>query len=683
MGNDRSLASPNYTARTTLTTDNRLPAQFRLLGRLVWGITVVEMVGLTLAGAVPRFNQLVAQNQAQRTLLGSVGLSSELATAVLFGWAIVIFLAFCIPAVLIYLRRPDDWIAIIVSITVVGVGCASTNFPDALRDLYAAQLPWLAILTDFSAAVGEGMPVVAMVFFPTGRAEPRWMRWGALAILAWTLARPLLYFTPYHPSQWSAAFLAGFLLVTLGSAVASQVYRYRVVSTQVQRQQTKWITFGATSGILGLVGLKVVLAIFPVLSTPGSTTYVTWQLIEYSIYSLSLLPFPLAFTISTLRYRLWDIDFIINRSLVYGLLTLLLAAVFGGSLLAAQALIARFTTNGEVFTLGVFASAVVAGLIFQPTRSRLRRFVDRRFYGIQIDYKRALRAEAARDYVARRTADTLTSFGPYTNAHLIGRGGMGEVYHAMHPTLRRPVAIKLLPPAMAADEYARKRFLREAQTIARLKHASIVGITDYGEAEGTPYMVMDFVAGLSLAEFMAERGPLPLPEALLSLEDIASALDYAHQEGVVHRDVKPSNVVLQPVTQSSAEMMRLYRAVLMDFGIARLVTDATSQLTLTGMIGTIDYIAPEQIQGAATVSGQADLYSMAIMAYQMLTGRLPFTYSNPAAMLIAHLMEPPPDPRQFIPDIPPHACLALVQALAKKPDERFKSCEAFVGALRG
>jgi serine/threonine protein kinase len=384
-----------------------------------------------------------------------------------------------------------------------------------------------------------------------------------------------------------------------------------------------------------------------------------------------LLPVPLAFTLSILRYRLWDIDFIINRSLVYGGLTALLVAVFGVSLFAAQQVIRAATGGGEIPMLGIVASAMVVGSLFQPARTKLRRLVDQRLYGIQIDYKRALHRVAARELVVQRLRDTKTSFGAYTDIQLVGRGGMGEVYRGTHPILKRSVAIKLLPMALISDETARKRFLREAQTIGRLEHANIISIQDYGEAEGMPYMVMDFVEGLSLNEYMHQRGPLPLEEAKFVLEDVASALDYAHSQGVIHRDIKPSNVMLQPITHSRALKGRLYRAVLMDFGIAKIVSDATSQLTTTGMMGTIDYIAPEQIQGAADVTRAADIYSLGVVAYEMLTGRLPFKHANPAAMLIAHLLEPAPDPRSTRPDLSDRAGSAILRALAKTPAERF------------
>jgi serine/threonine-protein kinase len=244
---------------------------------------------------------------------------------------------------------------------------------------------------------------------------------------------------------------------------------------------------------------------------------------------------------------------------------------------------------------------------------------------------------------------------------------MGEVYRARHPTLSRSVAIKILPEHAGGEE-ARKRFIREAQTIARLQHPNIITLYDSGEQDGKPYMVMEYIDGQDLSELLEERDRLPLDEALSYLQDIAVALDHAHTQGVVHRDIKPSNVMIEPVTSMDGE--QAHRAVLMDFGIAK-VYAAMTQLTGTGMVGTLDYIAPEQIQGARDVDPLADIYSFGVMIYQVLTGQLPFKHNNPGALVMAHLIQPPPDPRETVPDIPPGAAYAIVRAMAKKPQERF------------
>jgi len=265
----------------------------------------------------------------------------------------------------------------------------------------------------------------------------------------------------------------------------------------------------------------------------------------------------------------------------------------------------------------------------------------------------------------------------------IGRGGMGIVYLGVDVKLDRPVAIKVLPEHLAGVAEIRERFLREARTAAKLSHPNIVPIYHADEMGGVVFFVMAYVDGESLAERIASGGALPPIQCARLLSDVALALDYAHGEGIVHRDIKPSNVMIQPVTQTRSQMgiRRMYRAVLMDFGIAKIVTDVTTRLTTTGMMGTIDYIAPEQIQGAADVTGLADVYSMGVMAYQMLTGQLPFNHSNPAAMLIAHLMEPAPDPKLARPDLTDRAGGAILRAMAKKPEDRFSTAGAFVTAI--
>jgi serine/threonine protein kinase len=193
------------------------------------------------------------------------------------------------------------------------------------------------------------------------------------------------------------------------------------------------------------------------------------------------------------------------------------------------------------------------------------------------------------------------------------------------------------------------------------------------------YMVMEYIAGKDLAHLMKESGAMPLSQTLPFLHDVASALDYAHAQGLVHRDIKPSNVMLDPLKDVS-EAASSFRAVLSDFGIVRL-TGGGAGMTKTAMMGTLDYMAPEQIRSAGDVDGRADVYALGVMAYQMLTGQLPFASENAGAVLIAHLQQPAPDPRLLAPDLTAEAGQALQRALAKRPEDRFQTAGEFVRAL--
>jgi serine/threonine-protein kinase len=181
-------------------------------------------------------------------------------------------------------------------------------------------------------------------------------------------------------------------------------------------------------------------------------------------------------------------------------------------------------------------------------------------------------------------------------------------------------------------------------------------------------MVMEYLPGKDLDRLIKNNGKLPLAQALPLIQQIASALDYAHTQGFVHRDIKPSNVLLD----SNGT-----RAVLTDFGIAK-INDAHTVMTVTGyMLGTFDYVAPEQIQESSHVDGKADIYALGVMVYQMLTGELPFKHSNPGALLIAHLNQPPPDACEILSDLSHHIAVAIQRAMAKKPEERFTTATEF------
>ena len=255
----------------------------------------------------------------------------------------------------------------------------------------------------------------------------------------------------------------------------------------------------------------------------------------------------------------------------------------------------------------------------------------------------------------------------------IGRGGMGIVYRAKDRRLKRTVAIKLLPPELAFRSDIKTRFLREAETAAQLSHPNIVPIYTVDETEGLVFFVMAYVDGENLAKRIFERGVLPADEVRRILRDVADALAYAHERGVVHRDIKPDNIIIASQTG---------RPMVTDFGIARAVSDGDSRLTATGMaIGTPAYMSPEQAAGERTIDGRSDLYSLGIVAYQMLAGEPPFVAGSTPAMLVKHISERPIPVQQRRADMPDDMARAVMLLLEKDPANRFPSAAALVAAL--
>jgi hypothetical protein len=256
----------------------------------------------------------------------------------------------------------------------------------------------------------------------------------------------------------------------------------------------------------------------------------------------------------------------------------------------------------------------------------------------------------------------------------IGRGGMAVVYRATDVRLNRRVAIKLLPPELAFNADVRERFLREAQTSAQLAHPNIVPIYTVDEVGGLVFFVMGLVDGESLADRLAREPRLPVAEVRSILTGVADALAYAHAQGVVHRDVKPDNVMLD---------RRTGRALVTDFGIARAAA-ADSRLTVTGVaIGTPAYMSPEQALGERELDGRSDIYSLGVIGYQMLAGETPFKAANTPAMLVKHVAETPRQLSSLRPDAPPALANAIMRALAKKPEDRWPDATAFRDVLVG
>jgi serine/threonine-protein kinase len=254
----------------------------------------------------------------------------------------------------------------------------------------------------------------------------------------------------------------------------------------------------------------------------------------------------------------------------------------------------------------------------------------------------------------------------------LGRGGMAAVFGALDLRLNRRVAIKVLPPEHAFNASVRSRFIREAQMAAQLTHPNIVPIYTVDERDGLVYFIMALVDGQSLAKRLHGEGALPVEDVRSIIGAVADALDYAHRQGVIHRDIKPDNILLDKATN---------RPMVTDFGIARAAAEE-QRLTVTGMaVGTPAYMSPEQAMGERDVDTRSDIYSLGIVAYQMLAGETPFKATNTPAMLMKHVSDPPPPLGGRRPDVPSAMVYAIERALAKRPDDRWRSAAEFRDAI--
>src|SRR5262249_46080904 len=253
---------------------------------------------------------------------------------------------------------------------------------------------------------------------------------------------------------------------------------------------------------------------------------------------------------------------------------------------------------------------------------------------------------------------------------------MAVVYRATDVRLHRTVAIKVLPPDVAFNADVRARFIREAQTSAPLNHPNIVPIYAVDEKDGGSlvYFVMAFVDGESLGIRLSREGAWPVDRTVRVLRDVADALAYAHARGVVHRDIKPDNILIDRASG---------RPMVTDFGIARAAA-GESRLTVTGVaVGTPAYMSPEQALGEREVDGRSDLYSLAVVGDHMLAGETPFKAANTPAMLVKHVSERPHPIRKLRPEVPKYLAVAIDRALAKKPEDRFADAAEFRDALDG
>ena len=263
--------------------------------------------------------------------------------------------------------------------------------------------------------------------------------------------------------------------------------------------------------------------------------------------------------------------------------------------------------------------------------------------------------------------------GKYELLERVGRGGMAYVYKAYQPTIDRFVAVKVLHSHLAEDAEFLERFKREAKGLGRLRHPRIVSVIDFDMAGGWYYMVMDFIEGETLEAVLDRRGRLPLAEALALTAQLAGALEYAHQHGRIHRDIKPGNVMFADDAQT--------HPVITDFGLTRLLDNAT--MTLSGTIaGTPAYMSPEAAQGQKT-DARSDIYSLGVMLYEMVTGQRPYLGETPLSVIMKLVIEPLPPALSVNPDLPPVIDEILSKAMAKLPEDRYQTAAEMQQVVEG
>jgi tRNA A-37 threonylcarbamoyl transferase component Bud32 len=504
-------------------------------------------------------------------------------------------------------------------------------------------------LSSFLAFLNQTQILIIFYLFPDLHFTPRWLRYPFVIfiIVYFIILVPDILIQTLDINYIVPIVLSGFII-----GLGSFLYRYRRTNS-LQRQQIKWL-------IPPLVLLPLIVfswfMVFIFVPQPTSTLIqsVLWLLLLITYYCTV----PIAIFMGILRYRLWDIDLVINRTLVYSVLTILLLIVFGVVIALVSVVIPQ---QGQI--IGVVLATVAATILFNPARKAIQNLVDRYIYRLNFNLNE-LAAAQQKPQILNPGILSGKNLNGYEVRDVLGQGGMGEVYQGFGNG--QTVAIKTMLPKIAQDPHMRTRFQREAQAGMQLDHPHIAKVYAQGEIDGIPYLVMDFIEGQDLNRYLKADGKLDEETAKRLLQDICGALDIAHQQGFVHRDLKPANIMIKPNGQ----------AVLMDFGITK-VADATSSLTGTGAIGTIDYMAPEQIMTAKTVDKRADIYALGVMVYEMLTGEKPFQ-GNAAQVMFAHLQQPPPDANDINEDIPRSVAKAIMQAMSKKPEERFESADSFL-----
>lgn len=502
-----------------------------------------------------------------------------------------------------------------------------------------------------------------------------WQRVLIVALLLWETYR-ILFEIHVGFSNDSYEFMTQALV---GIGILWQIYYFRSQASLAERQQMKWIIWGASLLLAGVMLKDISDQLIQSRVSP-----LNWIIIS-SIIRLVFLRVPASFLLISFSFAIskssaWNVDFAINKTIVMTLSSAIVGIIFLVSLVLFRFTLAQLVWSSNSNTTSFLLSVFFAGILFDRVNRNVRHFIDTRIYGLYFDVieleNRDYMIEVAISPEPVRPTISLTSgewtgdlIDGYEVLGIIAQGGMGEIYTAIKDN--HIVAIKTLLkiPFMDNDDI-KNRFLREMKILHSLQHPQIVKALGKGFHNGRPYLFLEYIPGQNLRSLIDNTGIVPKDTIICILESVSQALGYIHKRGFVHRDLKPANIILR---DNGCD------AILADFGLAKHLENR-QDLTNTGIIGTLSYMAPEQIQATKDVDHRVDIYALSIITYEMLTGKVPFT-GQVGDILFSHLQAPPPDPRIYNPDIHPHVSSVLLRALSKKREDRYYSAEEFLEAV--